>query len=44
MVRGAEDPVTREWWTYTDRCQVRIVDEREPGAPWQPIDEIGHLS
>ena len=41
--RIALDPVTREWWTHTDPCQVRIVDERDPGALWQPIDEIWHL-
>ncbi|MGH1525472.1 L-rhamnose mutarotase [Leifsonia sp. L25] len=44
MARIGEDPVTREWWTRTDPCQVRIADEREPGALWQPIDELWHLS
>ncbi len=44
LARIASDPVTREWWTHTDPCQVRIVDEREPGALWQPIDEVWHLS
>ena len=43
MARIAADPVTREWWRHTDPCQVRIVDEREPGALWQPIDEVWHL-
>ena len=37
MARIAADPVT-------DPCQVRLVEEREPGALWQPIDEIWHLS
>ncbi|MFI5843054.1 L-rhamnose mutarotase [Catenuloplanes sp. NPDC051500] len=44
MARIAEDPVTRQWWTHTDPCQRRIADERVPGALWQPIDEIWHLS
>jgi len=44
LARVAEDPVTREWWTHTDPCQVRIVDERVPGALWQPLDEVWHLS
>jgi L-rhamnose mutarotase len=44
MARIGEDPVTREWWTKTDPCQVRIAEEREPGSLWQPIDEIWHLS
>jgi L-rhamnose mutarotase len=44
MARIAEDPKTLEWWTHTDPCQVRIIDERVPGAAWQPIDEIWHLS
>jgi len=44
MARIAADPKTQEWWTHTDPCQVRIVEERVPGALWQPIDEIWHLS
>jgi len=44
MARIGEDPKTREWWTHTDPCQVRIADERLPGARWQPIDEVWHLS
>ena len=44
MARIAEDRVTREWWTHTDPCQVRIAPEREPGALWQPLDEIWHLA
>jgi L-rhamnose mutarotase len=43
MARIGEDPVTREWWTHTDPCQVRIADERDAGALWQPLDEIWHL-
>jgi L-rhamnose mutarotase len=43
MARIAGDPVTRQWWRRTDPCQVRIVEEREAGAVWQPIDEVWHL-
>ena len=43
MARIAADPVTREWWTHTDPCQVRIAGERVPGAKWQPLDEVWHL-
>jgi len=41
--RIAEDPVSQEWWTHTDPCQLRITEERTPGALWQPIDEVWHL-
>lgn len=44
MARIAEDPVTREWWTHTDPCQVRIAPEKVPGALWQPLEEIWHLA
>jgi len=40
----AQDPVSQEWWTHTDPCQVRVADERDPGALWQPIDEVWHLA
>lgn len=43
LERIGEDPVTREWWTHTDPCQMRIVDEVDPGAVWQPLAEIWHL-
>lgn len=43
MARIAEDPVTREWWTHTDPCQVRIAPEKDAGSLWQPLDEIWHL-
>jgi len=44
MARIGEDPVTQEWWTRTNPCQVRIAPERDPGALWQPLDEIWHLA
>ncbi|MFP3464087.1 L-rhamnose mutarotase [Leifsonia sp. SIMBA_070] len=43
LQRIADDPVSQEWWTLTDPCQVRIAEEREPGALWQHIDEVWHL-
>ncbi|MGH1549807.1 L-rhamnose mutarotase [Leifsonia poae] len=44
LQRIADDPVSQEWWTHTDPCQVRIADERDPGSLWQPIDEVWHLA
>ena len=44
MRRIQEDPLSQEWWTHTDPCQVRIADERVPGSLWQPIDEVWHLA
>jgi len=44
LARLDADPVTMEWLTHTDPCQVRIAEERNPGALWQPMDEIWHLS
>jgi len=44
MARLDEHPPSREWLTHTDPCQVRIAEERVPGALWQPMDEIWHLS
>lgn len=43
MRRIAADRVSQEWWTHTDPCQIRIAEERVPGALWQPIDEVWHL-
>lgn len=40
LQRIADDPLSQEWWTYTDPCQVRIAEERDPGSLWQPIDEV----
>jgi L-rhamnose mutarotase len=39
----AADPLSQEWWTHTDPCQVRIAEESHPGSLWQPIDEVWHL-
>jgi L-rhamnose mutarotase len=44
MQKIAEDPVSQEWWTHTDPCQVRVADEIDAGSLWQPIEEVWHLS
>ncbi|WP_345763272.1 L-rhamnose mutarotase [Diaminobutyricibacter sp. McL0608] len=43
MRQIAADPVSQEWWAYTDPCQVQIGETRDPGSLWQPIDELYHL-
>ena len=43
LQRIADDPVSQEWWTHTDPCQVRVAEERDPGSLWQRIDEVWHL-
>ena len=42
--RIGEDPVSQEWWTHTDPCQVRIAAERDAGSLWQPLEEVWHLA
>ena len=44
LARIGDDPATREWWSRTDPCQVRIAPERDAGALWQPLDEVWHLA
>jgi L-rhamnose mutarotase len=44
MARIADDPVTREWWTHTDPCQVAVVDDVPAGEKWAAADEIWHLA
>ncbi|MFJ8009454.1 L-rhamnose mutarotase [Streptomyces fagopyri] len=44
MRRIADDRVSQERWTHTDPCRARIAEERDPGAPWRPVDEVWHLS
>lgn len=43
MRRIDDDPASQRWLAHTDPCQVRIGEERIPGAIWQPIDEVWHL-
>ena len=42
LARMAADPVTREWWSHTDPCQVRLAGTPD-GATWKPIQEVWHL-
>ena len=43
QARMAEDPVTREWWSRTDPCQLPFDAEGAPTrATWQEFDEIWH--
>ena len=37
----AADPITQEWWRYTDPCQERLPTAGE-GEWWAALDEIFH--
>lgn len=41
MQKMAEDPMTREWWSYTEPMQEPLPD-REAGAWWTTIREVFH--
>lgn len=41
MVRMAEDPRTREWWTHTDPCQSPLAS-CAPGERWAVLEEVFH--
>jgi len=41
MAKMAEDPVTREWWSRTDPCQIPLPG-LEQGQIWKRIDEVFH--
>lgn len=41
MQKMADDPKTREWWTYTDPLQQPLED-REEGAWWAAMKEVFH--
>ncbi|WP_440707953.1 L-rhamnose mutarotase [Herbiconiux sp. YIM B11900] len=43
MARIALDPVTREWWTHTDPCQVALFADLPAGERWAPLTEVWHL-
>jgi L-rhamnose mutarotase len=43
MARIGEDPVTREWWTHTDPCQVPLFADQPAGERWAPLAEVWHL-
>ena len=36
------DAKTREWWTHTDPCQIRLPDTKE-GDWWKGIPEVFHV-
>lgn len=41
--RMAADPVTREWWSRTDPCQLPFDEATAPErATWQEFEEIWH--
>jgi L-rhamnose mutarotase len=39
----AADPITREWWSHTDPCQVPFPSA-EPGQMWRDAQEVWHLA
>ncbi len=41
MAKMAEDPKTREWWTFTDPMQEPLED-RKPGEWWATMKEVFH--
>ena len=41
MAKMANDPKTREWWTYTDPLQEPLVT-RAPGEWWASMAEVFH--
>ncbi len=36
------DAKTREWWTHTDPCQIRLPDTKQ-GDWWKGIPEVFHM-
>jgi L-rhamnose mutarotase len=36
------DAKTREWWSHTDPCQIRLPDTKE-GDWWKGIPEVFHM-
>jgi L-rhamnose mutarotase len=36
------DPKTREWWTHTDPCQIRLPNTKQ-GDWWKGIPEVFHM-
>ncbi|MFB2585430.1 L-rhamnose mutarotase [Herbiconiux liukaitaii] len=43
MAQIAADPVTQEWWTRTDPCQVPLFADQPAGERWAPFTEVWHL-
>ncbi len=42
MANIADDPVTQEWWTYTDPCQTPVATAKS-GEWWSVLEEVFHL-
>lgn len=42
MAKMAKDKFTREWWSLTDPCQIRLPGTPE-GEQWKKIPEVYHL-
>lgn len=43
MKKMADDPKTREWWTYTDPMQEPVEDRNE-GEWWATMKEVFHTA
>jgi L-rhamnose mutarotase len=41
MAAMAEDPKTREWWSFTDPCQTPLASRAE-GEQWSMMEEVFH--
>jgi L-rhamnose mutarotase len=41
MAKMARDPVTQEWWSRTDPCQIPLPG-LEQGKIWKRIEEVFH--
>jgi len=41
MARMAADPVTQQWWSRTDPCQIPLPDLEE-GQIWKGMEEVFH--
>lgn len=39
MQKIAQDPITQEWWKYTDPCQISLSHSQQ----WLDIEEVFHL-
>ncbi len=43
QARMAADPITREWWSRTDPCQIGFDVDAPEGTRWQELEEAWHL-
>lgn len=42
MEKMAADPVTQQWWTHTDPCQIPVT-VRKQGEFWASMEEVFHM-